>query len=218
MTDFPQFPLLEITERNDYNSYRHMMFMLPILLNAKLIAETGLGNGHSTRIWMESLSQLPGDRYLFTFELEPKKEVVDNIMAVNNDINHKNVWWQLAQGKSVERVAILNEHPEWHLDFLYLDSDHSYDNVYAELEAFKPYLSPKAWIMSDDAWSFGAPLEIPNKTSVYFTRHPGKNPSDVYYAAKEWADKNNWKTMMFTETRGLAPEGITTAGPVLLHR
>lgn len=47
-----QFPVLEEVEKQDYANYRHMMFTLPIALNAVNIVETGLGNGHSTRIFI----------------------------------------------------------------------------------------------------------------------------------------------------------------------
>lgn len=50
--DMVQFPVLEEVEKQDYANYRHMMFTLPIALNAVNIVETGLGNGHSTRIFI----------------------------------------------------------------------------------------------------------------------------------------------------------------------
>jgi cephalosporin hydroxylase len=212
----PQFPILEITERNDYNSYRHMMFMMPILLDAHCIVETGLGHGHSTRIWLESLAQFPRDgktRYLMTYEIQPMLDVLQDCQRVARELGVEFYCVEEAAVEALKHSKIFQP-----IDLLYLDSDHHYENVCGELEGFKPYLSSKAIILLDDAWSFGAPLEIPNYSTVYHTKHPGQNPSDVYYAAKEWADKNGWKTMLFTETRGLAPEAIATNGKMILHR
>lgn len=194
-----QFPILEEIEAQDYANYRHMMFTLPIALDAHRIVETGLGNGHSTRIFGESLSQLPvsSDRYLYTLELNPDQKVVDNINELFYKKYSYNVNWELIVGKSTDNAKIFQE--EGNIDLLYLDSDHSYENVLAELNAFKPYLSPKAWIMLDDSFMNGAHTE-------------------VYVAAKSWAVENNWKYMDFTETRGFGKENIITNGKMILRR
>lgn len=194
-----QFPILEEVEKNDYANYRHLMFTLLIALNAHCVVETGLGNGHSTRIFLESLSQFDDERELHTFELEPNmlvKKDIDNIR-----LNYPHIktltYWYLHLGKSVDQVKIMHGYPK--IDLLYLDSDHSYNNVMSELNAFLPYLSEKAWIMLDDTFMNG-------------------EHTDVYNAAFKWANENNWRHLDFTEQRGFPPENIRTNGKMFLYR
>ena len=215
----PQFPILEEVEKNDYANYRHLMFTLPIVLDAHCIVETGLGNGHSTRIFLEALSQFDDERELHTFELNPNEAVKKNIDNIRLNYPHVKTlaYWYLHVGKSVEGARKMYEYSR--IDFLYLDSDHSYENVLAELDAFIPYLSEKAWIMLDDITQMGDA-----KHHYYFTRHPGENPSDVYYAAMDWVNRENlahkvkWKYLAFTECRGNVTDGINGSGKLLLYR
>jgi cephalosporin hydroxylase len=195
MKEIIQFPILEEREKNDYANYRHMFFTIPILLDSHVIAETGLGGGHSTRIWMEAMRQMSKPRFLFTFETSPNKDVYNEcaILAHKYDIH-----WCPVTGKSVEEVVKLFPNKLGAIDLLYLDSDHSYENVLAELHAFQPYLSVKACILLDDTFIDGF-------------------HTDVYKAAKEWANQNNWKYLDFTETRGFGPENIRTNGKMLLY-
>jgi predicted O-methyltransferase YrrM len=209
-----QFPILESIEQNDYANYRHMMFMMPILLNAHTVVETGLGNGHSTRIWLESLSQQKSAS-LHTFEVNPDVAVVENIKHIIDQYK-LNVEWYLHVGKSTDLPNSTNgvsfsQTGVQHIDLLYLDSYHSYENVYKELKTFSHFLHDKSVILLDDVWGQGDMLN-----HHYFTRNPGQNPSDVYYAAKAWADENSWKTLLFTETRGLFPNNIAASGKLIL--
>lgn len=200
-----QFPILEVQERNAFANYRHMMFMLPILRNAKLIVETGLGDGHSTRIWLESLSQLKGTRYLITYEIDPKKEVVGEVQKLAHDFG---IEYYCTVEKATE--ALNHSTLFMPIDILYLDSDHSYDNVYAELQAFKQYIYHHTVIVSDDAWAFGDGLKQLSKD--------GENPTDAARAVKDWIANqydSGWKTLQFTETRGFYPENIGVHAPII---
>jgi hypothetical protein len=215
---WPQFPILEITEKHAYAGYKHMMFTLPITLDAKVIVETGLGNGHSTRIFLESLAQLPGKRELYTFELKTLTEVQASVEQTRMSLLSKNekLHWYVVYGKSVEVADVMKS--ALPIDFLFLDSLHTYEYLYKEFEAFAPYLSDKAWIMVDDIWHADSGDENNNVNDSFYTRNPGSNPSDLYYAAKDWADKNKWKTLTFTDCRGFGPENISTCGRMLLYR
>jgi cephalosporin hydroxylase len=216
---WPQFPILEVTERNDYANYRHMYFALVTTHNMYCIVETGLGNGHSTRIFLEALSQLSQDtrtiRELNTFELEPNEKVVKSIRDLYKPGDNFPVWG-LHIGKSIEQAKIMG-YGTMKIDLLYIDSLHTYDYALAELNAFKPYLSDKAIIMLDDVWHSDSGDE--NK-GPYYSRNPGSNPSDIYYAAKDWMEKENngWKSMTFTEGRGFGKENITTSGKMILYK
>lgn len=185
------------------------MFMMPILLDAKVVVETGFGRGHSSRILLESLNQLKGKRYLCTFELE---DITSDIPAGQYHKDYKeilyylypepekeyNVQWIIFDRFRASESAIgMIDYPP--IDLLYLDSDHSYENVCEELEIFKFYLSKKAVILLDDATQ-------------------NNELTDVYKAAHTWALAHDWKELLFTETRGFPPENIATNGKMVLVR
>jgi hypothetical protein len=75
------------------------------------------------------------------------------------------------------------------IDILYLDSDHSYGTVEAELRNFTPYMSQPSIIFTHDSWPGGDS-----------TAHP----SDTYKALHDWATAHGWREVLFTY-----PEGIT---------
>lgn len=225
-----QFPVLEGVEKQDYANYRHMMFTLPIALDAVNVVETGLGNGHSTRIFLESLAQLSGIRWLHTFEIIPIEEVVSDIRElIIRSYDENNLRWTLHVGDSIASMSqgymFFGNNP---IDLLYLDSAHDYETVFKELKAFAPYLSLKAWILLDD---------------VYIDDHT----TEVYRAAQDWTQVANdevkeqnknilhnrkiikdywldtplrkyWKSMLFTEQRGFGKENIKTNGKMILYR
>jgi len=212
LSEFPQFPITETFEKDEYGSYRNLMFMLPILLDANVIAETGLGHGHSTRIFLESLSQLSKPRALFTFEILPTTtdehigDIPTNIKQIAENLG---VQWNLITGRSIETVMQIQKIWElFSIDFLYIDSAHEYDNVLAELNTFRPFLSDKAVIMGDDVW-------LPYHDGSNVTYAHGKNPTDVYYAFQKFVEGHpQWKSFTFTNNDGK----FNNAGKILLVR
>ncbi|MCY0881035.1 MAG: class I SAM-dependent methyltransferase, partial [Firmicutes bacterium] len=134
-----EYLFLETRERNDYANYKYLMFTLPIVMDSTHIVETGLGNAHSTHIFLEALYQLPGKRQLTTIEKAADASILLETLADTHKLesyyNRGDVIWQLINGEAKD----VYPHYSIHLpaiDFLYLDSDHKYDNVLAELNMF----------------------------------------------------------------------------------
>lgn len=187
--------VLEDIVANNYDQYYYMMFALPIALNARTIVETGLCWGHSTRIHLEALSFMDQPRLLITCELDSEKynDIANQIRSLNLKAQ-----WDLYYGNSVTRAESWKQtYGDTKIDYLYLDSDHSYEHVTNELNAFYPYLSKRCLIMGDDTWNQNEPHAYFNK------RNPGKYPTDVYWAFYDWWQKHQeFKILNFSYPEG----------------
>jgi len=178
--------ILDEIEKADYNEYRYLMFMLPILLDAKTVVETGLALGHSTRIFLAGLSHLPEpqNRVLHTFELYPENCNPESVKSLGFPAR-----WELHVADSTKSKGVITTP----IDLLYLDADHSYENVTAELESFADMVRSGGIIMTQDYW-------------------PGKqdypHPNVTWKALHDWGEPRGWKDLLFK-----TPEGMT----VLYH-
>jgi predicted O-methyltransferase YrrM len=192
-------PRIMESDVNEYAEYRYMMMSLPIASNAKTIVETGLSMGDSTRIWLEALSLLGGDRQLFTYELPAEQK---NLAYVESKIRNYDfeARWNMCWQDSIKGGF---HYIDDKIDILYLDSDHTYEQVYSELRAWSEHMNKNGIILGDDTWIAGkAPDGDIKVHDRIYKRNYGTNPSDVYWAALEWSEKNNWNMINFTYPNG----------------
>lgn len=179
-----------------YGYYRYMMFALPIAVDAHFIVETGLSMGDSTRIFLESLSQMsePEERRLYSYELPHEYDNLKSTEAKIRAIGFK-AQWHVKWKDSVQSGKEFSEGRK--VDLMYVDSDHTYEQVYSELDAWAPHFHDKTLVLGDDIW-----LTDPQNHPRLNTHSHGTNPIDPYYAARDWAEKNNYKITCFTEPNG----------------
>ena len=173
----------------DYDQFFYAMFTLAYLKKCKVIVETGLGFGGSTRIWLEALSRLPNpqDRILHTFDLD---EPVFHGTAEKIEALKFPAKWTLHILDSKKGGLYLNQS----IDLLYLDSDHQYSTVMAELGTFEQWLKPDAVIMAHDA--------CPASEHASFTHGLG-NPSDTYLALRDWGEPKGYDVLLYTHPNGM---------------
>jgi cephalosporin hydroxylase len=179
----------------DYPEYRYLMFSLPILLDAKVVVETGLGHGQSSRIHLESLSFLSQPRELHTYTIEdqnyPYSQVKESIRNLNLPAK-----WNLKFQDSVQGGR------EWNgpkIPVLYLDSAHELEHVTNELDVWSPHMADKAVIYTDDIWCENTPHQALNKVN------PGVCPTDPYWAIDKFAKQHpEWKQITFSYPQGKA--------------
>lgn len=181
-----------LEEHLSYDQYRYMMFTLPIVMDAHVVIETGFSAGDSTRIWLESLDRLDGDRWLYTYELPWEKKNWEQNELNLRSLGYKTKWevkWQdsIQGGRDFDKPV----------DLAYLDSDHTYEQVYNELEAWNHTFHANTVILGDDIW-----LNDPENHPRLHTRTGGRNPIDPYFAASDWSQKNGWKMVTFTHPNG----------------
>jgi len=193
----------------DYDQYYYLYYTLPVLRNAECIVETGLGMGGSTRIFLEALSSLPipKDRVLHTWDIldnEHSQAAVGKIRAMDFPAR-----WVFHHGDSTQRdpglvgrggVTGERDDPfpeEAVIDVLYLDSDHAYSTVKAELERFGPHLRRDGHSL---VWTHDS---MPNIEHSSYTRENGR-PSWTYTAVKEWGDAHGYRSLLYGY-----PQGIT---------
>ncbi len=180
----------------NYDQYYYMMFMLPILLNAQTVVETGLGWGHSSKIFLESLSTMNGDRTLHTYELNESQYMegsikLEDVAKSVKDCNFQ-ANWELHLMDSLEGG---NNWKGPKIPLLYLDSDHSYEHVKNELTNWMPHMSEKSIIMTDDVWCENLPHQAIN------IKNPGLCPTDPYYAFEEF-EKDGFELLTMTYPQG----------------
>lgn len=188
-----------------------MMFMLPILINAETIVETGFQDGMSTNIFLKALVQLPEiqDKYrcLHTFEFTQPTDHPDTIRGREQamqqlraqyrttgssfEASKAPVFWDycpfdsVTGAKNFKITMDRGEHgPD--VDFLYLDSDHKDTHVYNELVEWCKVLSDKAIIMIDDAFDYDKQV-----------------PTGPMIAANKWNEQHSeWQQLVFPEMHG----------------
>ena len=137
----------------NYDQYYYLMFFLPILLNARIIVETGLGFGQSTRIHLESLSMMNQPRELHTYTLHQYGDfTIEQIEKEIRDLNFKANWFLHQQDSATGGASwfISSGPPVPKVDLLDLDSDHCLEHVNKELNAWAPNMSDKSVIFTDD--------------------------------------------------------------------
>ena len=181
-----------------YPQLYYLMFMLPVVLDARVIVETGLGAGDSTKIHLAALSEMrdPESRVLHTFEKNGHEwgDVEGAIRAMGFPAQ-----WVVHREDSTQYVNRLDPGT---IDYLFLDSDHAYATVEAELRNFAPRLAPHGVIATHDAW----PTKDCSHASFIDSRGDDKGrPSTTYWAFKDWADRHaRWKLTLLAYPEGLA--------------
>ena len=198
-----------------YDQYVYLYYTLPVIRKAKIIVETGLGLGLSTRIFLEALSHLPDPetRTLHTFDMLEHRELLGTSQQMIDEgtddatahptrttppkIRQCNfpAKWVLHVCDSTHGGEFLPSDTK--IDVLYLDSDHSYSSVMAELKSFGRFLDWHSLIWAHDS--------MPLNEHASFTQGVGK-PSDTYYALRDWGDANGYRILLYPH-----PNGITLA-------
>ena len=171
---------------NDYGfePYNELLYSLPFLVDAKVIVETGFGQGGSTQLFLKALSELdnPEERHLYTIEKFMdypslplgRREVKSNIEAMNFKAK-----WDLIEGDSFD----IGRNFRQDFDLLFLDSDHSYETVRDELNTFG--MKTKSLIITDDA------------------NYPDGRIAPPTPAMIDFSIRNKWRVLHLEENRGL---------------
>lgn len=160
--EIPRYP-------ENYDEFYYLLFMLPLVINAKIVVETGLHVGNSTRIFLES-SKI-GNFKVYTVDIKDYPETRRRIRELGLTEN-----WTFIQKDSVQLAKEWLNNP---IDLLFLDSHHSYEHVKAELESWLPHLSDKAIILCHDT----TPQE---KHEMYSTGGPKRALKEFAENHKEW--------------------------------
>jgi len=174
--------ILEEVERNDYPEFRYMMFFLPVLLKARTIVETGLGLGHSTRIFLEACRYL-GDCHLYTYEINLHHPVTISACKSVKELGLSD-WWTAREMDSIQGGK---EWSDGEIDILYLDSDHSFKQVYNELIVWTPHVKARGVIFAHDS----------------FPGNPNNRPSTVLLAFEKFAEERNYRVINFETPEGM---------------
>jgi predicted O-methyltransferase YrrM len=131
-----------------YDSNRETLNLLDIIINRfkpKILLETGIANGKSTRRILESLesNRLKGS-LLYSCDIDKNVVAADLLYAPN---------FKFVLIKTKKDFEDLVDSLD-SIDFFYHDSDHSYDNQYFEYSTVWKKISEGGILMSDDInWS-----------------------------------------------------------------
>jgi len=120
-------------------AHRSNLYVLPVLLDAKIILELGTGLGISLLSFASAILETGGVVYSVDHD-KGRHEMVKNdfkgvkgiTFVLDDTIEYEKKW----DGRKI--------------DFLLCDSDHSYETVYGELTAWEKHLSEKAIIAIHD--------------------------------------------------------------------
>jgi cephalosporin hydroxylase len=186
----------DLVRNKKCDQYVYMLFMMPILLDVHVLVETGLGAGESTRAHIEALSQMSSPREMHSYEIHPETDYTQNVI---NHIKSRNypVKWEIHAQDSVEGAH------NWSgpkIDYLYLDSDHAYQHVLNEVNAFAPHLSEKAIVITEDTWPYKwEDFTEQQRKEILSTRNNGERPCNPYWALYDFAQAHGWKGIDFKQ-------------------
>jgi predicted O-methyltransferase YrrM len=130
-----------------YDTNEETLELLKILVESRrpnVVIETGVANGASTRALLNEIEKLGIECQLHSFDIDPR-------VASSELIARKNWHFHLIKDLS-ELTRDMNAIGE--IDIFYHDSDHSYDNQFAEYMIAWKHLKPNGILISDDInWS-----------------------------------------------------------------
>ena len=90
------------------------------------------------------------------------------------------------------------------IDYLYLDSDHSYQHVANEINAWNPHLSEKCVVMVED--TYPRPWDTfteQQRREILSTKNNGEQPCDPHWALHDFAKLHmDWELIKFTYPEG----------------
>lgn len=181
----------------EYPEYRYMMHLIPILLDAHQVVETGLGAGYSSTIHLEGLSTLPNPetRRMDTFDHRnaQDRDFLDRPYQESIDIIRSyNLKAQWTPHLGIDGIDAGRQWSGPKIDYLYLDSDHGYRQVKGEIDAFYDKMARRCVIMTDDVWGENAPHEAIN------SKNHGQYPYDTYYAFKDFYEAHPGEFLFFS--------------------
>lgn len=159
----------------NYDQLRNMMFIIPIVLQAKIVVETGLHMGHSTRIFLKAMEYTDG--HLFTYDYQDYPETRNAIKNEGFDTSR----WTF---RLMEAVEGGKQWKDGKIDLLYLDDHKIKSHVIEELTVWSQHLSPKAIILIHD------------------TMHKDSTAQGII-AADEWIKTSKWKLLNINEPEGM---------------
>lgn len=106
-----------------------------------LAVELGVSVGNSTVAILAGLDMAKRG-HLFSYDIQECGGAEDNVATAV--LGHR---WQF---KVSDSIAAAKFHIEESVDFLFLDTDHEYENTVKELEAWSPVISPSGRILLHD--------------------------------------------------------------------
>ena len=188
-----------------YPQYYYMMYVLPLVKDAHIVVETGLGpNSDSTAIWLKALSMLPRpeSRTLYTVDNSPTQTAVDRIQAIPRRCK-----WELVvcDSRSQSREQISQRIDPQKIDVLYLDAGHDDFEVTAELEQFGSLIDHKTVILTHDATVFlpKGIFQQEDRKDKYPNGYVGIG--QPYTAFSKWVEVHpGWTLFLLTYPLGMA--------------
>lgn len=140
------------------------MFSLPLILQARIIVETGLSRGLSTQIFLEAVELLNNSgiaSMLFTIDIEDSPETRKRL----HDLKLDN-YWQFIMDDSIKAsekwISLYSP-----IDLLYLDSDHSKAHVTRELQVWGQLVRKGGIILVDDCLEGTGTLEAVKESEFH---------------------------------------------------
>jgi len=132
-------------------------------LGARQVIELGVRTGESTVAFLTGLEETGGELWSCDIQhpLDIKNHVFGNPIADHVWGNFDN--WTFTLGNDLEMVA---EAPE-QCDVLFIDAEHTYDHVLAELEAYGPRVRAGGVILLHDSYDLEPKNEVVQAISKY---------------------------------------------------
>jgi predicted O-methyltransferase YrrM len=135
--------LVEVIKGSDISEHLTTLFFLVVEFNLKRILELGVRGGISSITLNEAASKIGG--HVHSIDIDRCEPAENKLKKLQLDQN-----WIFQQGDDIE----IGEKWNKELDFIFIDTSHSYNHTLKELEIFEPFLVSNGFITFHDTREF----------------------------------------------------------------
>lgn len=152
----------------------HMPFLEEMASKASVIVEIGVGHGNgSTRAFERGLKRTThpnGAKLFVSVDDNPNKPDVKPTIECWHKITSDSRAQEAVNGCNMLRIASgVYEHP---VDILYIDTEHTYEHMKAELEVWFPLMTKETILLAHDTHMFSNFNEMTNALLELCSQNP----------------------------------------------
>jgi len=152
-------------KHTETDMYHHLPYLRQVVINlkAKQVIELGVRTGESTVAFLAGLAETGGK--LWSCDIQSPLEVTNH--GPGNPIKD-HIWgkydnWEFVKGNDLQ---VAKQAPK-RCDVLFIDTEHTYEQAVAELEAYGPRVRPGGVILMHDTYGLQPKNQVVQAISKY---------------------------------------------------
>lgn len=163
---------------------RALLWALVVSRQPERVLEIGIGHGGGSRIIVEALDSVSPQSVLIQIDPEPQSGYETQALLMAHRAT-------LVRGRSPESIPEASQLAGGAFDFVFVDGDHSYTGVTADVDGLLPYLEPGALVLFHDSHHPDVNAAIRH----WLQRQPRLQSCGELVKPFVWVDKQRWGGM-----------------------